>query len=690
MPHPTQAAHRSDIDGLRALAVLLVIVHHVAPGVLPGGFAGVDVFFVISGFLMTGIIDRAQRDGSFSYLTFMWRRARRIVPPLVVVLAATLLAGACVLTAPEFTALGRHAIAGSLSASNILLLTESGYFDTAAALKPLLHLWSLGVEEQFYLLWPLLLAVMPSRHRGRLLAVLALSASSLLVSEGLAYDAAAEGFYLLHSRAWEFGLGGTLALLPPLPARLAARHPVHARHLLDAIGGLGILLLLATATQLDGTAAWPGVAALPVVLGTVFVIAAGATALPNRVLLASPAARWIGERSYALYLWHWPPLAFLHILATERGMSPDALLAWSTALMVPAVVLAHLSLAFLERPLRRRAVATERTTRIGVRHLRPYASALAGVAVAGVLVIGGRGLPARYGAAGVDVTRLLTAASPDSIVTYERDATHCRLADRGFATWCRRVGAGGSGIAVFGDSHAEVIFAGLHAVRAAQPMLLTGRKGCAPILHTGPLPVATAETCRRSAQLAHATISADRAIGTVLIASRGPAYLSGAGYGTDSLRAVVPVSGGDTLAMRHAFEDGLLRSIEGFRRAGKHVVLVLGVPEMGFLPDECLVGRPFGLRQVRRPCGVRRADVDRRNAAYRALVQRVTTLVPSVEVFDPTDAFCDAELCRATDAGAVLYSDGNHLTLAGSRMVAERLMPLIVRATARTQVAAAR
>jgi peptidoglycan/LPS O-acetylase OafA/YrhL len=696
MPHPTHVSHRRDIDGLRALAVLLVIVHHVSPALLPGGFVGVDVFFVLSGFLMTGVIDRAQCDGSFEFAAFMWRRARRIVPPLMVMLVVTLAAGACVLTAPEFVSLGRHVVAGSLSVSNVLLLGETGYFDTASSLKPLLHLWSLGVEEQFYLVWPLLLAAMPSKLNYRLLLVIALSAVSLLVSETLAYGGSAQGFYMLHARAWEFGVGGALALMPPVSGALASRAPNYSRRLLDVLSVTSVLLIIVSATLVDSATAWPGVHAVPVALGTAGVIAAGPTALLNRGLLSANMPRWIGERSYALYLWHWPPLAFLHILASERGLSAPTVAISSLLLMAPAAFAAHLSLRFIERPLRHRSLRLERGATIGARHLRPYAAAIGAVALTGAAVIAVRGLPGRYGASGVDVAAALRAASPDSIVAYERDATHCQLADRGFATWCRRVGGTGTGtgtgtgIAVFGDSHAEVLFAGLHAERAAQPMLLSGRKGCAPILQDDVLAEPSAEICRKSARIAHAAISRDRRIGTVLIASRGPAYLSGIGYGTDTLHRVVPVSVGDTLAMRSAFEEGLIRSIEGFTGVGQRVVLVLGIPEIGFQPDECLVGRPFGLRRVRTPCALQRAAVDRRNAAYRDLVTRIVQRTPSVVVFDATDVFCTATLCRATDGATVLYSDGNHLTLAGSRRVAARLLPLLSEPRTRPALALAR
>ncbi len=678
MPNPGPVAYRRDIDGLRAIAVLLVLVNHVAPGLLPGGFVGVDVFFVISGFLMTGIIDSAQRDGSFRFVAFLWRRCRRIMPPLFCVLSATLLAGLCIMTAPELTSLATHSIAGSLSLSNLLLFSEVGYFDAAAAFKPLLHLWSLGVEEQFYLVWPLLLATLPLQGSRRILSVTAVTLLSFMLSDSLAWSERSHAFYLLHSRVWEFGLGALLAIGIPHTTALPALSDA-VRRVAQHVGStIGAGLLVVSAIAVNDQTNWPGMAALVPVAGTLLLIASGPRAAFNARVLSSAIAHWIGKRSYALYLWHWPPLAFLHLLATERGMPAVEVTMWSALMMLPVIAMAHFTFLFIERPARARAERLERCEQIGIRHLRPYAFGLAGITAASALIVSARGLPIRYGASGTDVVVALTAASPDSIAAYERDATRCALADRGSATWCRRVGDRGPGIAVIGDSHAEVIFAGLHSLDASQQMLLAGRKGCAPILQSEAKDNATAEICRRSALLAHEAIRSDVAISTVLIASRGPAYLSGVGYGVDTLHRVVPVTPGDTLEMRRAFETGLVRAVTRFREAGKRVILVLGVPEIGFLPDQCLVGRPLGLRRIRTPCALRRSDFDRRNAAYRELVARVQAQVAGLEVFDPAQIFCDSVLCRAMSGSALLYSDGNHLTLAGSRRVARRLLPLIV------------
>ena len=678
MPTP-HAAYRQDIDGLRAVAVLCVIAHHVAPGILPGGFVGVDIFFVISGFLVTRLIDEAMHAGRFTYLSFIWKRCRRIVPALVVVLAGTLLMGACVLTGPELVGLATHVMAGSISASNLLLWSEVGYFDTSAAIKPLLHLWSLGVEEQFYIVWPLLLSVLPLDRRIRLLAITAVIMLSLLVSEDLAYADPDQAFYLLHSRAWELGVGGALALaLPLLPVFPSVTLPSRLT-LADVASSAGAVMILVSATTLTGREAWPGLSAMLPVLGTVLVIAAGPTPFVNRVLLSAAPAQWIGHRSYALYLWHWPPLAFLHILAQERQWAPETVRLGALLLMVPVVLLAHATLLLVERPVRLRTVVIAARGRIRLRHLQPFGGALATVAVVSVLVIRAHGLPQRYGTLpGVNAEQMLRAASPDSITAYEKHASRCRLADAGTATWCRQIaGAGASGVAVIGDSHAEVIFAGLADQPRHASLLLTGRKGCAPILQPLALADRTAEICRRSSQLAHEAIRRDTSIATVLIVSRGAAYITGAGFGVDSLRPVVPVALGqsahDTAALHSTYARGLERAIRSFVDAGKRVILVIGVPELGFLPSECLIGRPFGLRTVRAPCAVPRQEVNRRNTSYHALVRDVAVRVPSLEVFDATSLFCDAEHCHGVRDGRLLYQDGNHLTLAGSRLVTERL-----------------
>jgi hypothetical protein len=271
----------------------------------------------------------------------------------------------------------------------------------------------------------------------------------------------------------------------------------------------------------------------------------------------------------------------------------------------------------------------------------------------------------------------LSAASADSITAYAQDATRCRLQDKGNATWCWRIAGERHGVAVIGDSHAEVVFAGLAAQHRGTTLFLTGRKGCAPIVQHEPIAERTAEICRRAALLAHEAVRADTLTSTVLIVSRGPAYISGSGYGIDSLRPVVPVALGrspyDTLALSTAYARGLERAVRSFAAAGKRVIMVTGVPEIGFLPAECIVGRPFGLRRIRTPCALPREAVDERSASYRALMRDLAVRNPELEVFDASSLFCDETVCHAARRSQLLYQDGNHLTLAGSRLIATGL-----------------
>ena len=687
-PHP----YRQDIDGLRAVAVLLVIMHHVAPDLLPGGFVGVDMFFVISGFLVTRLIDDAMQSGSFSYLDFILRRGRRIVPGLVTVLTGTMLLGACMLTGPELSELARHVAAASFGAANLLLWHEVGYFDTSAALKPLLHLWSLGVEEQFYLLWPVLLGFLPMQRRTRFLGICAAVLFSLLVSENVAYADPAQAFYMLHARAWELGAGGMLALGLPLLRTCSLRPCLARRVMANGMSIIGMLLVVGAAWRVTNSTTWPGIAALAPVIGAALVIASGPDAWLNHVVLSASPAQWIGQRSYSLYLWHWPPLAFLHILAQERQLDADTTHAIALCLMLPVAVLAHLTFRFVEQPFRRpRHMLAPHDLR--VRQLVPFGLALSTMLVAAVAIVSQHGFPSRYGtSAGSDATAMLRNASTDSITAYRRIAERCQLPDKGHATWCWRVPGTGRGIAVIGDSHAEVIFAGLASSLQRAPLFLTGRKGCAPILTEYEIRERTGEICRRASRLAHDAIIRDTTIGTVLIVARGPAYLSGAGFGVDSQRAVVPVAdigtAADSLMLREAFTRGLERSVHAFTSADKRVILVYGVPEIGFLPEECVIGRPFGLRVPRQPCSITRAVYDRRNRAFRRLVADVALRLPALETFDAAPLFCDSLTCSARRHDRLLYQDGNHLTMDGSRVVTARLLPIMAGRPATALVAA--
>jgi peptidoglycan/LPS O-acetylase OafA/YrhL len=328
--------HRPDIDGLRAVAVAAVIGFHAFPSRIEGGFVGVDVFFVISGFLISSIILRDLESGAFTFRGFYGRRIRRIFPALLIVLAASYAIGWIVLSSDEYKRLGKHMAGGAAFLSNIILWGEAGYFDSAAHTKPLLHLWSLGIEEQFYIVWPLLLWLF-RRRRPTTLAVtglIALASFAINASEVRTHAEAA--FYSPQSRFWELLIGSILAQLTMRERAAATLGTGTTQSIAGAVMIVGGILLIRKEYP------FPGWWAMAPVCGAALMIAAGPAAWPNRRVLSNRTLVWFGAISYPLYLWHWPLLSFVR---TARLGAPTP---W---LLVVAVVFLSVALAWLTHEL---------------------------------------------------------------------------------------------------------------------------------------------------------------------------------------------------------------------------------------------------------------------------------------------------------------------------------------------------
>ena len=365
--------YRSDVDGLRAVAVMLVVNFHGFPDAMPGGFIGVDIFFVISGFLITSIIARELSADRFSLITFYNRRVRRIFPALIVVLCTVLVLGWLWMLPAPYAALSRDVAASAAFAANIALLLQSGYFDIESAKKPLLHLWSLGIEEQFYLFWPLIL-MLAARLRWRLLWVAAaIGAASFLLNVALIRSDPVATFYLPFTRACELLAGAALACGW---SRIDQGETASNRR---AVVGL-VLIAIALAT-LNVHRAFPGWWALLPVAGSALLLSAPAAWI-NRAVLSWPPMVWIGLISYPLYLWHWPLLVMFAIIKFE----PLTLIDRELILLLSAL-LAWGTYWFIERPFRFGRPAPIKAASL--------AGAMAVVAIAGVIVFEGRGFDFR-------------------------------------------------------------------------------------------------------------------------------------------------------------------------------------------------------------------------------------------------------------------------------------------------------
>jgi len=329
---------RGDINGLRAWAVVAVVLYHFNVPGFSGGFAGVDVFFVISGFLMAGIVCKGLAAQRFSLGSFYLARARRIVPALMVLVIVLLALGWILLMPREYQTLGKHARESLLFTSNLRYLDEAGYFDSASHEKWLLHTWSLSIEWQFYMLYPLLLLalnnVLPGRRSLLVVHLLGL-AGSFGICQYLSVRQPESAFFLLQSRAWEMLLGGVVYLLGD-QIRLSLR----ARHVLEVVGGACII---AAVLLVDASARWPGTAVLLPTLGAALIIL---TARQNSLLTAGRAMQWLGERSYSIYLWHWP----LVVLLVYFGLQGSPLPIIGGVLL--SLLLGHLSYRWVEGPAR--------------------------------------------------------------------------------------------------------------------------------------------------------------------------------------------------------------------------------------------------------------------------------------------------------------------------------------------------
>ncbi len=651
--HP---AYRPDIDGLRALAVLAVIGFHAFPELVPGGFVGVDIFFVISGYLISGIIGKGLANGTFSFADFYLRRIRRIFPALTLVVASCLLAGYFLLLADEYKQVAKQAISGLFFVANFALWSEAGYFDTAAELKPFLHLWSLGIEEQFYLLWPVLMWLLWRSGKPLALAIGGLAGLSFLANVLGVAEMQVTTFYWPHTRVWELLAGAWLA------ARQAGHGglPRNAR-LADLTSIAGILLLLAASFALDRHLLFPGYwAALPV-LGAVLVIRAGPLAWANRMLLARPAVVFIGLISYPLYLWHWPLLTFPRII---NGGETAAFV--RLAAVAGAFLAAWLTYVLLERRVR----------------FRPSWRVPAGlVAVALALAACAHVVKSREGM----VDRLPFVRQAESAFRQApADAHHCRrqlgLKEGHCVASNERLAASRKIVFFIGDSHARAIAQGFAAFAggevAGHSLVSVGERGCLGFAGIERIDRGRDKLCRKTVGAGFERALRDPQVDTVVLVGRYTMYHNAFGYRDKRSTAVrlthdAVLETGAENPNPAVFAAGLRSSLESLRRAGKRVIFLHMAPELGFSPRRC-VERPFANREAGR-CAIPRPEVEAWQRDYRASVAAVLKDFPEVRSFDPNRLLCDDTLCHALRDGQLLYRDDDHLNAFGAALVLQAM-----------------
>jgi len=650
---PSQGAthpYRPDIDGLRGVAVLLVVLFHAVRDVFVGGFVGVDVFFVISGYLITSIIYRESRDGRFTLQDFYARRCRRILPALVVVLAATWTLGKLTLTANDFSVMGRHLIGGATFSSNFVLLRETGYFDIAAVRKPLLHLWSLAVEEQFYLVWPVLLTLILARGWQPLLITAGILLGSLTFAIQMVPTHSDLVFYMLPSRIWEL-LAGALLLL--WQAQRGNRREPTTNRIAHEFRSVAGLLFIGVSCVVDSAGrariGWLIIA----VAGTALLISADRS-LINKRLLSNRSLVLVGLISYPLYLWHWPLLSLTTLLSERATLAEVSLL--KAAAVAASFLLAWCTWRFVELPARRFATVA------GAGRVRRNRQVL--LASATVLLIAG--------VVGWRSFNPRLEATREAIV----DASEPLLnADAIFAgASYHRYSSAPAVVLLVGDSHANQYLPGLVPLAHQHGFGVShlGFGGCLGV-PLGERLWGTPEWFKRCESFADASFSfflRDPAVKVMVFAARGELYAEGKEAGI-----VIAAEHNTQLPAdrrERALFDAYSRAIGQAQQAGKRVVLTLDIPELDYNPEYC-VGSSTMSVMADGKCVMSRRSVDERQRRYRGIVERLAREFPNLLVFDPIPLLCDSRWCYATRNGVLMYGNDNHLSVTGSRIVAERL-----------------
>ena len=632
--HHVHLAYRRDIDGLRAIAVLSVVLFHAFPASLRGGFTGVDVFFVISGFLISSILLRELAAGTFSFADFYARRIRRIFPALVLVLGASLAFGWVALFPDEFQQLGKHTAGGAGFAANFFYWAQVGYFDTAAETKPLLHLWSLGIEEQFYIVWPVVL-LLAWKLRPKLPVLLAtallLALASFALNIGTVEKQATAAFYNPVSLAWELLLGAALACLHARPAGSAPALGLKIKLAPNLLAWTGVVLLGAGLALVTRERQFPGWWALLPVLGAVCLIGAGPQAWFNRVVLANRVLVWVGLISYPLYLWHWPLLSFAQIV--ESGTPAPAIRA---AAVGAALVLAWLTYLLVERPLRGSR---------GRWKVPALCVLMLGVAGAGAWVYEKEGLPARKAVADS------VANQKALIVVEDKDNAAACKKRYGFTDqyqYCLQADPTREPTVVLvGDSHAYHVSAGLlkYYSSIGENLLMLGTRFPYWGLDPNESPYQKATDPMLDLALSMPSVK------TMVFSTHLRFYTDpGVRHHVDAARAT-------------------------FRRylgAGKHIIFMGDVPRLDFDPRSCIKRAGVASSATRVPCAIARSDWDEQIGKHEIVVAELAKEFPQIQWFDAAPAFCDERQCHAMLDGRLMYRDNNHLSYEADLLVGRR------------------
>jgi peptidoglycan/LPS O-acetylase OafA/YrhL len=634
----TNSQYRADIDGLRALAVLSVLLFHAFPNWLKGGFVGVDIFFVISGYLISGIIFTQLDSKSFSFLRFYARRARRIFPALIIVLVSCLVYGWYQLIPSEYEKLGKHAAGGAAFISNIILSRDVGYFDTLSESKPLLHLWSLGIEEQFYIFWPVLIFLFYQKAKYFFVTVFAIFLVSFVINITYIKENPTAVFYLPQYRVWELMIGAMLAFI-----HARKNLPTYANNKYERFNFIrpntraliGFLLLVVPIEIISTDKEFPGWWALLPTLGTFLVLSNDQGGLINRNILSSRWLIFIGKISYPLYLWHWPLLTFVRV----RNNFEQITFAETISTLVLSFILAILTYLFVEKPIR--------FSKVNLINIKYVVVTMFVVFVLGILLALKNGIPERYPESVRDIASYKFMYSD-----YRRG--ECLLNENqdfnDFATSClEHIKSERKLVFLWGDSHAASMYPGLSKIsnEASSKYRLAQytSSGCPPFLDYSS---SGRMNCKKNNDY---ILNKIREVKPHVVILSGY-WSSHNGSKDSSIKA----------------KDRLIETIGALKLAGVKKIIVIGQ-----LPSWKLDVPKIILKAWHASGNVPSMTSSFLDVSSKKVDESIKTLsaIDGVEVLSPIDALCNESGCRVTiienNKLQPIQWDFTHLSSAGSR-----------------------
>ncbi len=643
-----KSKYRPDIDGLRAVAIIAVVLFHAFPAKFKSAYTGVDIFFVISGFLISSIIFNDLEHKKFSFIDFYSRRIKRIFPALIVVLVSCYGVGWFVLFSDEFAQLGKHIAGGTAFLSNFILWAEAGYFDNTSDSKPLLHLWSLGIEEQFYILWPFILWVSYTRHKSFLGVTILILLASFFYNLTAVFKHLDElAFFSPLSRFWELMAGGILAYLNLHKPNLLNRMPN-----IKAI--IGLTLIILGLLVLRKQTGYPGYRGLLPVVGAFLLISAGPSAWINRYILGSQVMVAIGKISYPLYLWHWVLFSLLWILEGGTLATMTALVA-----ILLSTVLAIGTYLLIERPLHLINVTSTQGKKLNFS------------LIVVMMFIGGVGVLTYY-QNGFEARLANKYAQKYNAVAFLNDQNYpsktCQelLGIDPIPNERCEANSKNPQYMILGDSHADDVYESISLSGSSLPAIKIAKNNMLPFIdYVSHYARDSADHYGKSILVVNnALVIANKypSITTVILVTRGEGYFTKENA-ISKMGSEEKLSSGDS---ENAFVEGYSDVIRRFQSLGKRVVFVSAWPELEH-PPHSFIPRAISIKSGTHDDVMTRESVENKQRNYLRLVTEIKRLNPEITVFDTLPIFCNDSICFAKDDKSLFYTDENHLSLTGSR-----------------------